>query len=406
MAACNIKKWVDLGDSFASGIGAGQRGPNSGDTVCSRYTEAYGNVMNVVLDGQGPDTREFTWVACSGAKTDYVVGKEVPSIDPDVDIATLTIGGNDVGFFDILNACVFQFNHYTPCSDQITTTTNLINNDLPPKLDNLLSAIMSQVANSGFKLYMTGYAHFFNVETTQCNNVSFNFWEEKPENQANLTTELRGNLNNLVQILNGQISSAVDRANGRDPRKPCVFVDISPSFNTHRYCDIGIDEPDLNNDMRWFQENWLFEQHTPYSGNNISNQYQTWAAQQVQSDPSYRVSNQFVSELSIQSQIDIYGWGQWVFDALARAFHPTADGHNGIKDVILSAYTATPPSSNCDGCKALQPATALVPAPSMKRDVPAGAEAPKVTGTPKVKRITLQGVAAPEITHMPKAFRA
>ena len=104
-------------------------------------------------------------------------------------------------------------------------------------------------------------------------------------------------------------------------------------------------------------------------------------------------------------QIDIYGWGQWVFDALARAFHPTIDGHNGIKDVILSVYTATPPSTNCDGCVALQSVSALLPA-SVKRDVPAGAEVPEVTEVPEVKRIALPDAAASEITHMPKAFRA
>ena len=407
LAACNVKKWVDLGDSFASGIGAGQRGSSKGDTVCSRYTEAYGNVINVVLDGTAPNTRQFTWVACSGAKTDYVVGSEVPSIDQDVDIATLTIGGNDAGFFDILNACIFQFNHFTSCSDQITTTTNTINNDVPGLLDTLLDAVMSKVANSGFKLYMTGYANFFNPDTTQCNDVSFNFWEEKPENQANLTTELRGNLNTLVQTLNGQISSAVDRANKKDSRKPCVFVDISPGFSGHRYCDVGITEPDLNDDNRWFQENWLFEQHAPYSGNNLTKQYQAWAAQELQSNSTSRVSKQFMSELGIQGQISIYGSGQWVFDALARAFHPTIDGHNDIKNVILSVYTATPPGTNCDGCVALQSATTLdVPTSAAKRDVPAVTQASEVTDVPKVKRIALPVAVAPEVTHMPKPFRA
>lgn len=37
------------------------------------------------------------------------------------------------------------------------------------------------------------------------------------------------------------------------------------------------------------------------------------------------------------------GW-HWLFDDLARIFHPTIDGHNAIKDVVLASYTASPPS--------------------------------------------------------------
>lgn len=62
-----VKKWAAMGDSYASGIGAGVRGINNGDTTCSRYTESYPNVMNVVLDGTGPINRQFQDNACSGA---------------------------------------------------------------------------------------------------------------------------------------------------------------------------------------------------------------------------------------------------------------------------------------------------------------------------------------------------
>ena len=41
LASCNIKNWAALGDSFASGIGAGDReNLNPGDRTCSRYTQA------------------------------------------------------------------------------------------------------------------------------------------------------------------------------------------------------------------------------------------------------------------------------------------------------------------------------------------------------------------------------
>ena len=60
LASCNVQNWAGLGDSFASGIGAGDReNTNTGDRTCSRYTQAYPNVMNVVIDNYEPITRNL-----------------------------------------------------------------------------------------------------------------------------------------------------------------------------------------------------------------------------------------------------------------------------------------------------------------------------------------------------------
>lgn len=364
-AAANVNSWAALGDSYASGIGAGvRRDIDKGDKTCSRYTEGYPDVVNVVLDGTGPDQRTFNWVACSGAKTGYVKSTEVPAIDGDIDMATLTIGGNDIGFFDILNACIFQFGWlvggaYTSCEDQLAGSSDQIKNNLPSKLDSTILAILSQVSNSGFKLYMTGYAAFWNNETTPCNNVSFNFWETKPEDRANLTQELRTSMNDMLGDLNAEISAAVKRANNHDERKPVVFVDYNDAFSGHRYCEEGMKEPDPDNEDRWFQENWLFKQHQPYSANNISTYYQSLAAAGQNADPSITISSAN-KNVTTNGTVDIYGDAEWIFDALARAFHPTIDGHDGIRLEVLSAYTGSPPGPNCDGCVALQSATSVV----------------------------------------------
>ena len=62
-----VKKWAALGDSYASGLGAGVRGSRDGDVTCSRYTESYPNVANVVLDNSPPADRQFFYTACSGS---------------------------------------------------------------------------------------------------------------------------------------------------------------------------------------------------------------------------------------------------------------------------------------------------------------------------------------------------
>ncbi|CAF9919227.1 MAG: hypothetical protein HETSPECPRED_003979 [Heterodermia speciosa] len=368
----NVKSWAALGDSYASGIGAGVRRTQAGDTVCSRYTEGYPEVVNVVLDGTAPSNRAFNWVACSGAKTDYVKSTEVPKIASDIDMATLTIGGNDIGFFDILNYCIFQFTSGTTCDDQLQDSSNQIQNDLPAKLDSTILAILNQADKPGFRLYMTGYAGFWNNETTQCNDVSFNFWETKPSDRANLTQELRTTMNTMLSTLNNQISAAVARANDHDLRSPVVFVDYSPSFAGHRYCDEGIPEPDPtgSNPQRWFQENWLFKPHAPYvfSGDAIATMYQSWAQTALDTDPSLQIAG-----LSGNGTVDVSGSTEWIFDGLARAFHPTVDGHDGIRLEVLSAYSAKPPT--------VQTATTSAPSSSSSSSASSAASGSATTMT-------------------------
>lgn len=343
----DIQKLAVLGDSYASGIGAGVRGSKSGDTVCSRYTEAYGYTLNIVLPGYS--TRDLVNVACSGADTPYFLDNEIKPIDANTDMATLTIGGNDIGFFDLLKACIFQFNHFTSCSDQLKTSGDTITNDFPALIDSDIAAILKQVSNEGFKLYLTGYAEFFNPSTTQCNNVSFNFWE-KPENQANLTEALRTSTNGLVDSINDELSKAVDRANEGDQRKPVVFVNYNDAFEDHRYCDVGLTEPDPGEtqEERWFQENWLFKQNSdPYSGNAIALDYQSAAESYLSATPTAVLSPTFQAAFGIANgKIDITGSGQWVFDALARAFHPNIEGQYGIMTAVSNIVTATPPGAN------------------------------------------------------------
>lgn len=325
-----VMNWAAMGDSYASGIGAGERGSLSGDTSCSRYTEAYPNVMNVVLDSTAPDTREFFYVACSGAKTADVKDNQAGSFVGDIDIATLSVGGNDIGFFNLINNCIFQFFITASCEEQISITQGLIDSeDFHSNLDGVLSKILENARSSQFRLYMSGYAHFWNHDTTQCDDVSWSYWNRA--DPPKLTRDLRRALNDLTTNLNNAINDAVGRANGRDPRQPVVFVDYSGSFGGHRYCEEGVNEPDPNRGDTWFFE-WettegVLLDETEHPEGTIEAQYATWISQQQAEDGSLTVSQS----------------GNWLVDSLARVFHPKIIGHNAIKDVILASYAANPP---------------------------------------------------------------
>lgn len=101
-------RYVALGDSYSAGpLIPPQGGLPPG---CLRSGQ---NFPSVVAAGIG--AAEFVDVSCSGATTDdftapqnVVLGQAPPQFDAltgDEDLVTLTIGGNDIGFADIIQRC-------------------------------------------------------------------------------------------------------------------------------------------------------------------------------------------------------------------------------------------------------------------------------------------------------------
>jgi lysophospholipase L1-like esterase len=100
--------YVALGDSYAAGpLIPLQTGTPPG---CARSDHNYPS-----LTAQSLGTATFVDVSCSGAKTDDLstaqetdAGTNPPQLDalsPDTDLVTLSIGGNDIGFSEIVQEC-------------------------------------------------------------------------------------------------------------------------------------------------------------------------------------------------------------------------------------------------------------------------------------------------------------
>jgi lysophospholipase L1-like esterase len=101
--------YVALGDSYASGPGIpDQTGLPAG---CARSNHNYSALL-----AQWLHTRTFTDVSCGGARTadmtapQKVTGGPNPpqlsALKPDTQLVTLMIGGNDIGFGEILQTCL------------------------------------------------------------------------------------------------------------------------------------------------------------------------------------------------------------------------------------------------------------------------------------------------------------
>jgi hypothetical protein len=63
-------------------------------------------------DGRLGPKAELHFLACSGSQTGNVKDDQIPAIPQDVSFVTLSIGGNDVGFFKVMKACVLRAYNY------------------------------------------------------------------------------------------------------------------------------------------------------------------------------------------------------------------------------------------------------------------------------------------------------
>lgn len=90
-------------------------------------------------------------------------------------------------------------------------------------------------------------------------------------------------------------------------------------------------------------------------------QYLDWAQQAYAANPDVVLSDMNATAFQVTSgkinPTDV-GW-HWLFDDLAKISHPTIDGHNAIKDVVLASYTTSLPVVVQATSAARSPATCL-----------------------------------------------
>ena len=184
------------------------------------------------------------------------------------DIATVSIGGNDIGFYNILTACVLWVGGYFAgdCDTEIAKANEILaSSDLSANITSALQAIIDRNGNDAFKIFMTGYVTFFNENTPLCESSSFRIYSPHYDTTHNekgqpwLTTALRKQLNDVVVTLNTLLSHAADSVNAYHANmEKVVFVNPNLAYAGHRWCEEGVYEPD--NDRL---DTWLFLSGTP-----------------------------------------------------------------------------------------------------------------------------------------------
>jgi lysophospholipase L1-like esterase len=145
-AAAGADNYVALGDSFSSGVGTGSYTLSSS---CRRGVFAY----PWLVAQQRPNTA-LTFVACSGATTGDVMASQIASVTAATTIVTVTIGGNDIGFSNLIVQCTL-----TDCSSALDRTRATLTTFLGPRLDTVYAAIRSRAL--GARAVVLGYPRIF-----------------------------------------------------------------------------------------------------------------------------------------------------------------------------------------------------------------------------------------------------
>ncbi|KAL9623647.1 MAG: hypothetical protein Q9160_002103 [Pyrenula sp. 1 TL-2023] len=219
------KFYVAIGDSYPVGIGAGKLlPPPFGINGCFRTDKSYPWLVREQFY-KGDD--EFSFHACNGQNIQDINNFQIKGFGTEkASLVTVQVGGNNVGFADILRKCVYGLDvRGQSCPDLLSASRTAIDGrDFHDLMDGMLSSLASTAPRDSFKLFI-GYASFFNVDVVS-NNLP---------NYCNTPKDTRVAINGLVARLNHVIKPIVEAHEG-------FFIepDTSGLWDGHRYCDSGL----------------------------------------------------------------------------------------------------------------------------------------------------------------------
>ncbi|MCX5413588.1 SGNH/GDSL hydrolase family protein [Streptomyces sp. NBC_00059] len=195
--------YVALGDSYSSGVGAGSYDSASGD--CKRSTRAY-----PALWAAANSPASFSFQACSGARTNDVTAGQLGPLSSSTDLVSISIGGNDAGFADVMTTCVLQSE--ATCLSRIATARAYVDSTLPGRLDSVYTAISAKAPAA--RVVVLGYPRFYKLAGSCI---------------AGLSEKERSAINGAADYLNAATAKrAADHG--------FTFGDVTTTFTGHEIC--------------------------------------------------------------------------------------------------------------------------------------------------------------------------
>ncbi len=202
-ASASASQYVGLGDSYSSGVGSRVFYEESGS--CKRSPYAY---PPKVASAKG---YTLNFEACSGAKTTEVNEKQLGNLNSGTALVTITIGGNDAGFSNVIINCAL---YYFTCGSAINEADEFIAKKLPGLLETTYKDIRAKATTA--EVIVLGYPKLFTKEGTTC-NVNF------------LTSGNEKKMNESAEKLDAVIK-------GRAEAMKFKFVNPTSAFEPHEVC--------------------------------------------------------------------------------------------------------------------------------------------------------------------------
>jgi lysophospholipase L1-like esterase len=216
--AASSVRYVALGDSYSSGVGAGSE---SGS--CDQSPNAFGPLW-----ASANSPASFTFATCSGATTSSVISSQLSSLSASTTLVSITVGGNDAGFSSIMESCILDST--STCESDVSKAEQYTNTTLPGNLSTLFADIKADAPNA--KVVVLDYPDFYDLSVPVCIGLS------SGDHQA---------LDNGINDVDGVIQTAADNAG-------FYFADVRTQFSGHELCDSA----------GWLNSVEIFDIHTSY----------------------------------------------------------------------------------------------------------------------------------------------
>jgi lysophospholipase L1-like esterase len=197
--------YVALGDSYSSGTGTEDYIADG--TECLRSAFAYPSLISAARG------YALTFRACSGATVADVTASQLSALSASTAYVTISIGGNDAGFADVLTECA-QPGWMSDCNGAVDGAQSFVSGTLPSRLSGLYSSIRSKAPNA--KVTVVGYPRIFQGE--DCNALTW----FSPEEEARL--------NAMADLVNSVTSQRAASAG-------FSFANPTSRFIGHAVCD-------------------------------------------------------------------------------------------------------------------------------------------------------------------------
>jgi lysophospholipase L1-like esterase len=195
--------YVALGDSYSSGVGAGSYDASSGN--CKRSTKAYPYLWAAA---HSPSTFDFT--ACSGARTGDVLASQLAPLNSATSLVSISVGGNDAGFADVMTTCVLQGE--SACINRVNQARAYVDSTLPGKLDAVYDGIRAKSPSA--RVVVLGYPRFYKIGGSCA---------------VGLSEKSRTAINSAADYLN-------DATAKRAADHGYTFAGVSSAFTGHEIC--------------------------------------------------------------------------------------------------------------------------------------------------------------------------